>query len=176
MKTPQPVPVDGVLIQPHDLHDILLAGGAMPRKEGLIHQREPIILPHNIFGCGASKDARSRRIRTGTDQPPRTSIDSPVPPETARPLIASDQFITCRVADAMTTSGRIAAKPVALFVLGIGRSGTSALTRVLSLCGAALPPGCWAPLRRIRAAAGSRAQPSTSTKQSCATTAAPRTT
>ncbi|WP_374021683.1 sulfotransferase family protein [Mycobacterium sp. HNNTM2301] len=31
-------------------------------------------------------------------------------------------------------------KPVALFVLGMGRSGTSALTRVISLCGAALPP------------------------------------
>ncbi len=33
------------------------------------------------------------------------------------------------------------ARPVALFVLGFGRSGTSALARVLSLCGAALPPG-----------------------------------
>jgi len=32
-------------------------------------------------------------------------------------------------------------RPVALFLLGLGRSGTSALTRVLSLCGAALPPG-----------------------------------
>ncbi|MCX6484789.1 MAG: sulfotransferase family protein [Mycobacterium sp.] len=32
-------------------------------------------------------------------------------------------------------------RPVALFVLGNGRSGTSALTQVLSLCGAALPPG-----------------------------------
>ncbi|MCV7056701.1 sulfotransferase family protein [Mycolicibacterium gilvum] len=31
-------------------------------------------------------------------------------------------------------------RPVALFVLGFGRSGTSALARVLSLCGAALPP------------------------------------
>ena len=31
------------------------------------------------------------------------------------------------------------ARPVALFVLGFGRSGTSALARVLSLCGAALP-------------------------------------
>lgn len=41
----------------------------------------------------------------------------------------------------MTISPRIAAKPVALFVLGNGRSGTSALTRVLSLCGAALPAG-----------------------------------
>src|SRR5277367_6489066 len=34
-----------------------------------------------------------------------------------------------------------AARPVALFVLGFGRSGTSALTRVLSLSGAALPAG-----------------------------------
>jgi hypothetical protein len=48
------------------------------------------------------------------------------------------------------------ARPVALFVLGVGRSGTSALTRVLSLCGATLPAGlvgstadnprgCWEP-------------------------------
>lgn len=34
-----------------------------------------------------------------------------------------------------------AARPVALFVLGVNRSGTSALTRVLSLCGGALPAG-----------------------------------
>lgn len=34
-----------------------------------------------------------------------------------------------------------AARPVALFVLGAPRSGTSALTRVLSLCGATLPVG-----------------------------------
>ncbi len=34
-----------------------------------------------------------------------------------------------------------AARPVALFVLGSGRSGTSALTRVLSLCGGTLPAG-----------------------------------
>lgn len=33
------------------------------------------------------------------------------------------------------------ARPVVLFVLGSGRSGTSALTRVLSLCGGTLPPG-----------------------------------
>ncbi|WP_231744909.1 sulfotransferase family protein [Mycobacterium sp. IS-1590] len=32
-------------------------------------------------------------------------------------------------------------RPVALFVLGMPRSGTSALTRVLSLCGGALPTG-----------------------------------
>jgi hypothetical protein len=35
----------------------------------------------------------------------------------------------------------IKSRPVALFVLGNGRSGTSALARVLSLCGAVLPPG-----------------------------------
>ncbi|BBZ13042.1 hypothetical protein MBRA_32370 [Mycobacterium branderi] len=34
-----------------------------------------------------------------------------------------------------------AARPVALFVMGVNRSGTSALTRVLSLCGGALPAG-----------------------------------
>ena len=34
-----------------------------------------------------------------------------------------------------------ARRPTILFVLGMGRSGTSALTRVLSLCGATLPPG-----------------------------------
>lgn len=32
-------------------------------------------------------------------------------------------------------------RPVIVFVLGFGRSGTSALTRVLSFCGAALPTG-----------------------------------
>lgn len=33
------------------------------------------------------------------------------------------------------------ARPVILFVLGMGRSGTSAITRVLSLCGGTLPAG-----------------------------------
>ena len=37
-------------------------------------------------------------------------------------------------------SGTVA-RPVILFVIGLGRSGTSALTRVISLCGAALPAG-----------------------------------
>ncbi|OBK40983.1 hypothetical protein A5658_19665 [Mycobacterium sp. 1245111.1] len=60
----------------------------------------------------------------------------------------------------MTPDPRIPAKPVALFVLGFGRSGTSALARVLSLCGAALPTGllgatsenprgCWEPRAAI---------------------------
>ena len=35
----------------------------------------------------------------------------------------------------------VTARPVVLFVLGMGRSGTSALARILSLCGGALPDG-----------------------------------
>ena len=57
---------------------------------------------------------------------------------------------------AAAAQSRTAARPVALFVLGLGRSGTSALTRVLSLCGGRLPAGllgatasnprgCWEP-------------------------------
>lgn len=43
----------------------------------------------------------------------------------------------------MTAAARAgtAARPVLLFIIGFGRSGTSALTRVLSLSGAALPRG-----------------------------------
>jgi hypothetical protein len=44
----------------------------------------------------------------------------------------------------MTISGSqhsTADRPVALFVLGMGRSGTSAVTRALALCGVALPDG-----------------------------------
>jgi hypothetical protein len=54
-----------------------------------------------------------------------------------------------------------AARPVALFVLGMARSGTAALTRVLSLCGGTLPTalmgasrgnptGYWEPRKAIR--------------------------
>jgi hypothetical protein len=46
---------------------------------------------------------------------------------------------TVLVAQAAQTG--TAARPIALFVMGVNRSGTSALTRVLSLCGARLPPG-----------------------------------
>lgn len=52
-------------------------------------------------------------------------------------------------------------RPVALFVMGMNRSGTSALTRVLSLCGGTLPPrlagansrnplGYWEPRESLR--------------------------
>lgn len=39
------------------------------------------------------------------------------------------------------TQNGTAARPVVLFVLGMGRSGTAALTRALSLCGGTLPAG-----------------------------------
>ena len=38
------------------------------------------------------------------------------------------------------TQAGAATRPVALFVMGMNRSGTSAITRVLSLCGGTLPP------------------------------------
>ena len=42
----------------------------------------------------------------------------------------------------------IEARPVALFVVGYARSGTSALTRVLSLCGATLPPRLYGAIKK----------------------------
>jgi hypothetical protein len=48
---------------------------------------------------------------------------------------------TSRPSTAQPAQPGTAVRPIALFVLGFGRSGTSALTRVLSLCGATLPPG-----------------------------------
>jgi len=41
----------------------------------------------------------------------------------------------------ITSRSGASRRPVALFVLGNGRSGTSALAKVLALCGASLPPG-----------------------------------
>ena len=52
---------------------------ADPRKQGVIHKREPIVRPRIAVGCAAIEDARAGRVRTGTDQPPMTE-DSPVVP------------------------------------------------------------------------------------------------
>jgi hypothetical protein len=43
--------------------------------------------------------------------------------------------------NATTGQDAAAARPVALFIIGLGRSGTSALARALALCGGGLPPG-----------------------------------
>jgi hypothetical protein len=56
-----------------------------------------------------------------------------VPDDQARQKPCHDRFPD------NSARSRTAGRPVVLFVLGSGRSGTSALTRVLSLCGAALP-------------------------------------
>ena len=53
VKTPEPIEVDGVLIKPHDLHDFLQAGCALPRKEALVYERESIVRPRSIVGCVA---------------------------------------------------------------------------------------------------------------------------
>ena len=73
----------------------------------------------------------------------------------AKPFAGFPSFRSAAAQAALT-----ARRPVALFVVGFGRSGTSALTRVLSLCGAALPAGllgaaaqnprgCWEPRAAI---------------------------
>ena len=60
VKTPQPIEVDSVLINPHALHDFVLASGSMPRKEGLVQQREPIIRPRITVGRAAAKECTCR--------------------------------------------------------------------------------------------------------------------
>ena len=57
-------------------------------------------------------------------------------PAPAPHAASSAELCSLNAAAAQT---RTAARPVALFVLGMNRSGTSALTRVLSLCGGTLP-------------------------------------
>ena len=60
VKPPQPIEVDSVLINPYDLHDFLHPGGAMPRKEALVHEREPIVRPRITVGCAAVKGSTCR--------------------------------------------------------------------------------------------------------------------
>ena len=60
VKTPQPIEVDGVLINPHALDDFLLAGGAVPHKQGVVHEREPIVRPRITVGCAAVKGCTCR--------------------------------------------------------------------------------------------------------------------
>ena len=60
VKTPEPIEVDSVLINPHDLHDFLLAGGAMRRRPGLVRRRDPIVRPRITVGCAAAKGCTCR--------------------------------------------------------------------------------------------------------------------
>ena len=50
MKTLEFVQIEGVLIEPTDLHDFLLTRGTMPRVEGLVEQCEPIVGTHVTVG------------------------------------------------------------------------------------------------------------------------------
>ena len=53
MDTPEPIDVEGMLIKPHNLHDFVLAGCALPRKEALVHQRHPIVRSRTTLGYAA---------------------------------------------------------------------------------------------------------------------------
>jgi hypothetical protein len=54
VETPQPVEVDSMLVNPHALREFPLAGGAVPRKEALVQQREPIVRPRITVGRAAA--------------------------------------------------------------------------------------------------------------------------
>ena len=53
VNTLEAVEVQGMLVKPHDLHDFVLAGGALPGEEALVRQRQPIVRPRITVGCGA---------------------------------------------------------------------------------------------------------------------------
>lgn len=59
----------------------------------------------------------------------------------SRQATASKSVVNTREDVNKASSSQAGARPVLLFVLGTQRSGTSAITRVLSLSGATLPPG-----------------------------------
>jgi len=60
VKTPQPIEVESMLIDPHDLHDFRLADGAMPGKEALVYQSQPIVRPRLTVGCAAVRGCACR--------------------------------------------------------------------------------------------------------------------
>lgn len=62
-------------------------------------------------------------------------------------MIGAQSLLLCCRGDRRYAPLTAGDRPVALFVVGMGRSGSSALARVLSLCGAALPPGLLGPTR-----------------------------
>jgi len=56
----EPIEVDSVLINSRGLYDFLRAKGLLPRKQGLVHQREPIVRPRITVGCAAVKGCTCR--------------------------------------------------------------------------------------------------------------------
>ena len=51
MKTLEFVQIEGVFVEPPDLHDFLLTRGTMSRVEGLVEQSEPIVGTAATAGC-----------------------------------------------------------------------------------------------------------------------------
>ncbi len=52
----------GCSYNPHGLHDFVLAGGAMPVKEGLVEQGEPIVWPRVTVGSYAVEPIHRIRL------------------------------------------------------------------------------------------------------------------
>ena len=94
MNTPEAVEVEGVLIKPHDLHDFVLPAAPCPAKKPWSISASRLSGRASPLDAGPFTSALAGRIRTATDQP----------------LVGSDQFIACRVADAMATHRRVATK------------------------------------------------------------------
>jgi hypothetical protein len=65
VNTPESVEVEGVLVKPHDLHDFVLAGGALPGEEALVHQRQLIVRPRITIGCTACRGCTSSTYPDG---------------------------------------------------------------------------------------------------------------
>ena len=79
VKTHQPIEVDSALINPHDLHDFFLAAARCPAKKPWSSNASRLSGRASPLDARPSEIARAARIRTGTDQPPR-SQDLPVTP------------------------------------------------------------------------------------------------
>ena len=58
----QSIEVDCVLVNPHALQDFVLAGSAMPVKEGLVEQGELVVRPRITVGRAAVKRTHVRVV------------------------------------------------------------------------------------------------------------------
>ena len=65
MEPPQSIEVERMLVNPHDLDDFRPAGGALSGKQGLIHEREPIIQLRITIGCSAVDGRTCRSYSDG---------------------------------------------------------------------------------------------------------------
>jgi hypothetical protein len=80
VKPPQPIEIESVLINPHDLRDFVQAGGALPRKQGVVHEREPIVRRRITVGCGVVEGCTCRTYPDWHWSASDEGVDSPVTP------------------------------------------------------------------------------------------------